>query len=74
MIPRGVLTDLEVVLPGLETQRRVVAVDALARRERALSIRAAEERRRFNGRILEDLVGRANPAGGEAHERNRLHP
>lgn len=56
MIPRAVLTDLEVPLPGLDVQRRVVALDTLARRERTLSIRAAEERRRLYTRILEDLA------------------
>lgn len=56
MIPRAALTDLEVTLPGLDVQRRVVALDALARRERTLSIRAAEERHRLYARILEDLA------------------
>ena len=56
MIPREVLTDLEVTLTGLDVQRRVVALDALARRERTLSIRAAEERRRLYTRILEDIA------------------
>ena len=42
MIPRAVLTGLEIALPGIEVQRRVVALDALAQRERSLSIRAAE--------------------------------
>ena len=56
MIPRAVLTYLQVTLPGLDVQDKVVALDALARRERTLSIRAAEERRRLYTRILEDLA------------------
>lgn len=56
MIPRAVLTDLEIALPHLEVQRGVVALDALARREHALSIRAAEQRRRLCTRILDDLA------------------
>ena len=65
MIPRAVLTDLEVTLPSLDIQRRVVALDALARRERTLSIRAAEERRRLYSRILEGLAAEPVPSGPE---------
>ena len=65
MIPRAVLTDLEVTLPGLDVQRRVVALDALARRERTLSIRAAEERRRLYTRILEDLATEPESSSAE---------
>ena len=65
MIPRAVLTGLEVTLPGLEVQRSVVALDALARRERTLSIRAAEERRQLYTRILQDLVTQPVSAGTE---------
>ena len=56
MIPRAVLTDLEIALPRLEVQRGIVALDALARREHALSIRAAEQRQRLCTRILDDLA------------------
>ena len=65
MIPRAVLTDLEVTVPGLDVQRRVVALDSLTRRERTLSIRVAEERRRLYTRILEDLVAEPDSAGTE---------
>lgn len=65
MIPRSVLTDLEVTLPGQDVQRRVVALDALARRERILSIRAANERRRLYTRILEDLATKPRSSGAE---------
>lgn len=63
MIPRAAFADLEVTLPGLNVQRSVVALDALARRERRLSIRAAEERRRLYSRILEDLAAEPAPSG-----------
>lgn len=63
MIPRAVLTDLEVPWPGLDVQRRVVALDALARRERALTIRAAEKRRGLVTRILGDLATEPHPSG-----------
>ena len=65
MIPRAVLTDLEVTVPGLDVQRRVVVLDGLARRERTLSIRAAEERRRLYTRILGDLVAEPVSSGAE---------
>ena len=68
MIPRGVLTGLEIAVPGIEFQRRVVALDALARRERTLSIGAAEKRRRLFTRLLEDLVtGPLPPDGASSH-------
>lgn len=57
MIPRSSLDDLKLDIPDLETQRRIVAVDALAKRERELSLLAAETRRKMMGLIL---VERAN--------------
>lgn len=63
MIPRAAFADLEVTLPGLNVQRSVVALDALARRERTLSIRAAEKRRRLYSRILEDLAAEPVSSG-----------
>ncbi|MDE2980457.1 MAG: restriction endonuclease subunit S [Gemmatimonadota bacterium] len=65
MIPRAVLTDLEVTLPSLDVQRTVVALDGLARRERTLSIRAAEERRRLYTRFLEYLATKPISTGVE---------
>ena len=65
MIPRAVLTDLEVTLPALDVQRRVVALDTLARRERTLSIRVAEKRRRLYTRILEELATEPASSGTE---------
>ena len=67
MIPRAALTDLEVALPGMDVQRRVVALDALARRERTLSIRAADERRRLYTRILGDLAAEPVSSGAGFH-------
>ncbi|MDE2754671.1 MAG: hypothetical protein OXI83_19045 [Gemmatimonadota bacterium] len=63
MVPRAVLTDLEIAVPALEVQRKVVALDRLARRERTLSIRAAEKRRTLYTRILEDLMTEPYAAG-----------
>lgn len=52
MIPRSSLDDLELDVPDIETQRRIVAVDALAERERELSQLAAETRRKMMSLIL----------------------
>lgn len=57
MIPRSSLDDLELDVPDLETQTKIVAVDNLAERELGLSIAAAESRRRLTGLFL---VERAN--------------
>ena len=63
MIPRPGLEDLEIDLPAREDQRRIVAIDALARRERALTVRAAEKRERMITRALGGLAsGSRRPA------------
>jgi hypothetical protein len=58
MIPRSGLDDLELDVPDLATQRRILAVDALAERERELSRLAAETRRTLTSRILLARAGR----------------
>ena len=74
MIPRGVLADLRISLPDLEVQRRIVAVDSLSRRERSLSVRAAEQRRRLVARLLGQAARNRNrrltcePVGGDEGE------
>jgi len=57
MIPRSSLDDLELDVPDIETQERIVAVDALAERERELARLAADTRRKMMGLLL---VERAN--------------
>lgn len=52
MIPRSSLEDLELDVPDIETQRKIVAVDALAERERELSQLTAEIRRKMMSLIL----------------------
>ncbi len=44
MIPKACLDDLEVELPELSTQRLIVEIDGLARREHALANRLADKR------------------------------
>jgi hypothetical protein len=58
MIPRSSLDDLELDVPDIETQRRIIAVDALAERERELSQLAAETRRKMMGLILVERASR----------------
>ena len=64
MVPRSSLDDLEIDIPDIATQRKVVAIDALAERERQLSILAAERRRRLTSMILADRVKCMCPNGG----------
>lgn len=52
MIPRSGLDQLEIDVPDIKTQEEIVAVDALAERERKLSLLAAETRRKLMGLIL----------------------
>ena len=54
MVPRSGLEILEISVPPIETQRRIVAIDALAERERTLAILAANKRRAITGKILYD--------------------
>lgn len=54
MVPRSSLDTLEIDVPPLPMQRAIVELDALAERERRLSERAAQLRRRLIGRSLLD--------------------
>lgn len=57
MIPRSSLDDLELDVPDIETQGKIVVVDALAERERELTQLAADTRRKMISLLL---VERAN--------------
>ncbi|UNK78057.1 hypothetical protein MNQ96_10710 [Sphingopyxis granuli] len=52
MIPRPSLDDLAIDVPDLLTQKRIVEIDALAERERGLSLSAAELRRKLMSLML----------------------
>ena len=58
MIPRSSLDDLELDIPDIATQRRIVAIDTLAARERELTERAAEARRKMISLLLVERAGR----------------
>lgn len=61
MIPRTSLDDLELDVPDIATQKMIVAVDALAERERELSQLAAETRRKMMSLILVERASRVRP-------------
>ena len=52
MVPRSSLDALDIDVPDLETQRRIVAIDTLAERERTLSVLAADKRRQLTSLLL----------------------
>lgn len=64
MIPRSSLDHLELDVPDIETQQKIVAVDALAERERALSQLAAETRRQMISLLLVEQANRISPSTG----------
>lgn len=61
MIPRSSLDDLELDVPDIATQKKIVAVDALAERERELSQLAADTRRKMMSLILVERASRMRP-------------
>ena len=61
MIPRTSLDDLELDVPDIETQEKIVAVNALAERERELSQLAAETRKKMMSLILVERASRMRP-------------
>jgi hypothetical protein len=68
MVPKSSLDELEIDVPDLETQHRIVAIERLAERERALSVLAAEKRRELISLVLVDRAresGHSTGAGGK---------
>lgn len=61
MIPRSSLEDLELDVPDIEVQEKIVAVNALAERERELSRLASETRRKIMNLILVERASRMRP-------------
>ena len=61
MVPRSSLDDLELAVPDIETQEKIVAVNTLAERERELSQFAAETRRKMMSLILVERASRMRP-------------
>jgi len=63
MIPKPCLEGLEVDVPDMATQRAVVEIDRLARRERQLMHELAEKRKAFTSFALLRRVRNAQPHG-----------
>ncbi|MGQ4878880.1 restriction endonuclease subunit S [Billgrantia sp. LNSP4103-1] len=66
MIPKKCLDELEIVVPDLETQRRIAEVADLARREHELMLRLAEKKMEFTNFALLEQVRKAQPHGNGA--------
>lgn len=62
MVPKASLDELELDIPDIETQRRIVAVAALAAREEALARDLAEKKRRFINSLLAERAKGKRPA------------
>lgn len=63
MIPKNCLDDLEVTVPDLATQRLIVQVDALARRERDLTHLLADKKQKLTEFALLRQARNAQPHG-----------
>ena len=63
-IPVRALERLDIAVPDIPTQRRIVAFDALMRREKRFLRRLAERRERLFGATLERAAKNANQKGG----------
>lgn len=62
MVSRASLEHLELDIPDIETQRKIVAIAALADREQALSVQAARLRRELTSKILGERAKRPRRA------------
>lgn len=61
MIPRSSLDDLELDVPNIELQQKIVVVDALAERERELTQLAADTRRKMISLLLVERANSMHP-------------
>jgi hypothetical protein len=68
MVPRASLEHLELDVPDIDTQQKIVAIDALSERERILSFLASEKRRELTSRTLSERAKSLSLAAG--NERN----
>lgn len=67
MVPKSSLDTLVVDIPDMETQRTIVAINALAERERMLSERLVESRHLLMRKILVDCARNASAGQGGAN-------
>ena len=62
MVSRASLEQLDLDIPDLETQKKIIAIDALAERERVLSARIAGMRKELTSRILGEYAKQSQRA------------
>ena len=55
----GTIMDLEIVVPELKTQYRVVEIDALSRRRERMYRNLIEQERLLTDNIIENIIGGA---------------
>lgn len=62
MVPKASLDDLRIDVPDLETQHRIIMIDALAAREGALMRLLADGKRDLTNRLLAERAKRTPPS------------
>lgn len=62
MVSRASLEQLDLDIPNIETQRKIVAIAALAEREQALTLRTATMRKELTSKILGEYAKQIRPA------------
>jgi len=70
MVSRASLEHLELDIPDLESQRKIVAIAALADREQALSVQAAGLRKELTSKILGERAKRPRRAAATERTTN----
>lgn len=70
MVSRASLENLDLDIPDIETQRKIVAIAALADREQALSVKAAGLRKELTSKILGERAKRPRRAAATERTTN----
>jgi len=70
MVSRASLEQLDLDIPDLETQKKIIAIDALAERERVLSARIAGMRKELTSRILGEYAKQSQRAAATERTTN----
>jgi hypothetical protein len=70
MVSRASLEQLDLDIPDLETQKKIIAIDALAERERVLSARIAGMRKELTSRILGEYAKHSQRAAATERTTN----
>jgi hypothetical protein len=70
MVSRASLEQLDLDIPDRETQKKIIAIDALAERERVLSARIAGMRKELTSRILGEYAKHSQRAAATERTTN----